>query len=127
MRARIVASKRTILVLDDDADTRHLTRVRLERAFPGVVVVECENAEDAVAAAARHEVDSVITDHHLGAADGATIIPRLRKAGVCGPVIMCTGSSDPAVYRRAYEAGAARVFAGTDVDFIGYLKREFGC
>jgi len=122
-----VVSNRTVLVLDDDADTRHLTRVRLERAFPGVTVVECENTEDAVAAVAGRRIDGVITDHHLGAADGATIIPRLREAGVCGPVIMYTGSSDPAVYRRAYEAGAARVFAGADVDFIGYLKQEFGC
>jgi DNA-binding NarL/FixJ family response regulator len=120
-----VADKRTFLVLDDDDDTRHLTRVHLQRAFPGVVVLECTDTEAAISQAQGHDLDGVITDHHLGTSEGSSIIQRLRDAGVRCPVVMFTGSSDPSVYRRAYEAGAARVFAGSDTDYIGYFRAQF--
>lgn len=121
-----VSAERTILVLDDDDDTRHLMRVRLQRAFPRLTVLAYADAEAAIAAASSHRVDGVITDHHLGTKDGSSIIRRFREAGVACPVVMFTGSSDPSVYRRAYEAGAAHVFAGADTDYIGFFKAQFG-
>ena len=118
-----VTAHPTFLVLDDDEDTRFLARHALERAFPGARVFESANADDAVSAAQSASFDGVITDHHLGTGDGASIIRRLRAAGVACPVVMVTASSDPSVFRHAYEAGAARVFAGSDFDFVSYFRK----
>lgn len=120
-----VAAQRTILILDDDEDTRHLMRVCLERAFPGIVVLESADTETAIAVATGRSLDGVITDHHLGTLEGAAIVQRLRQVGVSCPIVMFTASSDPAVLRRAEEAGAAHVFAGSDTDYIGYFRKQF--
>ncbi len=118
-----MADQRTFLVLDDDADTRFLTRHALLRAFPGARVLECAHPDDAVTQASGIDLDGVLTDHHLGDSDGVSIIKRLRAVGVRCPVVMVTASSDPSVFRRAYEAGAERVFCGSDFDFVGYFRR----
>ena len=125
MLAQFVHAQRTLLVVDDDNDTRHLTRIRLERAFPGITVLEAIDRQSAVPAASRQPIDAVITDHHLGTEEGAGMIAQLRQAGVRGPIVMFTGSSDPAVYERAYAAGAAHVFAGRDTDFVAYFRALF--
>ncbi len=115
--------QRTFLVLDDDEDARLLTRIGLERGFPGARVFECAQADDAVKLATGVNFDGIVTDHHLGTNDGALIIKRLRDVGVRCPVVMVTASSDPNVFRRAYEAGAERVFSGSDFNFVGYFQR----
>lgn len=69
--------------------------------------------------------DGIVTDHHLGAHDGVQFMRPLAAAGVECPVIMVTASSDPAVRRRAREAGAARVFTPTDRDFVAYFRDCF--
>lgn len=112
----------TFLVLDDDGDSRFLARHALEKAFPGSAVLEATSTDEAIQAAKNATFDGVITDHHLATRDGAAMIGKLRDLGVRCPVVMVTASSDPAVFRRAYAAGAARVFAGTDFDFVGYFR-----
>jgi CheY-like chemotaxis protein len=109
-------------VLDDDPDTRYLTGHRLQRAFPGARILESTTSDEAISAANGATLAGVITDHHLGTLEGRGIIKRLRDMGVTCPVVMVTASSDPAVMRRAYEAGAAKVFSGTDMDFISYFR-----
>lgn len=121
-----VNAVRTFLILDDDEDNRFLARHALERAFPGAQVLEAADIPDALAAAKGLHIDGVLTDHHLGEHDGPILIQQLRALGVQCPIVMVTASSDPKVFRRAYAAGAARVFAGSDFDFVGYFKSLLG-
>lgn len=111
----------TFVVLDDDVTARTLNRAVIEREFPNSQVVECESLDAALAASHRQPVAAVITDHHLGEADGSEFIRRLRAQGTRCPVLMVTNSDDPAVHRRAYAAGASRVFGGGGKNFRDYL------
>lgn len=112
----------TFLVLDDDSTSRFLSRAMLELEFPDCTVLESHSVADALATTDGRRLDAVITDHHLGEADGSEFVSRLRARGASCPVIMVTGSSDPKVHARAYAAGASKVFFGGETDFIGYLQ-----
>jgi CheY-like chemotaxis protein len=115
----------TFLVLDDDDDSRFLTQHALKRGFPGCQIVESLSPDDTLRRIHAVKPDGILTDHHLGTHDGAAFMHQLRDAGVGCPVVMLTSSSDPAVHRRAYAAGAARVFAGHDRDFVGFFRSHF--
>lgn len=112
----------TFLILDDDEDNRVLARHALLRAFPNAHVVESADPAAALLAVADLSLDGIVTDHHLSTSDGAIFIRQIREKGIGCPVIMVTSSVDPQVSRRAYEAGADRVFAGNDFNYVGYLK-----
>lgn len=113
---------RTFLIVDDDEDARFLTRHALEKAFPGAEVIACATSEEALESAASRVFDGVITDHHLAAAEGAGLVRELRARGVACPIVMVTASSDPKVYRRAYDAGAEYVFANGDYDYVSFFR-----
>lgn len=119
---REVGGRRTFLVLDDNADTRYLNRALLESEFPNSLVVESQTVEEALAASEGHQLDAVITDHHLGESNGSEFVASLRSRGAICPILMVTGSSDPKVHARAMAAGASRVFFGSETDFTGYLR-----
>lgn len=110
------------LVLDDDVTSRLLNRSLLESAFPRSTVIECGSVDAAIAASTKHHLDAVISDHHLGQTDAGEFLRTLRRQGASCPVLMVTGSSDPNVHARAYEAGATRVFSGQGSGFIDYLR-----
>jgi CheY-like chemotaxis protein len=122
----VVNEPRTFLIVDDDEDARFLTRRALEKAFAGAAVIESETADEALGSAAGRRLDGIITDHHLGDADGVTLVRELRARGVHCPIVMVTLSSDPRVPRRAYEAGAAHVFTSRDNDLVAFLRTSLG-
>jgi CheY-like chemotaxis protein len=111
------------LLVDDDDDTRYLNRRALLRAFPQSVVLEATTVDDALAKASGVELAAVVTDHHLATGTGADFIAALHAAGAQCPIVMVTSSCDPKVAERAREAGADRVFAGAETDFVDYLRR----
>jgi len=112
----------TFLILEDDEDSRFLTQYALKRGFPGCRFIECTTPDDALVQAQGHRLDGIVTDHHLGTQEGDTFMRQLRAIGIACPVVMVTASSDPAVYRRAYAAGAAHVFANDDRDFVAFFR-----
>lgn len=120
-----MAGARTFLIVDDTEDTRVLTGILLQKAFPGARIVGTDQLDDALRVAHEIHPDGIITDHHMGTGEGDGFVRRLAEAGLKCPVVMVTSSSDPAVQRRAYDAGAAHVFAGRDFDFVGYFQRYF--
>jgi CheY-like chemotaxis protein len=83
----------TILVVDDEAAILALMRITLESA--GYDVLTCENGVEGIKAYTRYAglVDAVITDIHMPAMDGATMIAALRKIDPGVKVIAMTGSS----------------------------------
>jgi CheY-like chemotaxis protein len=66
--------------------------------------------------------DAIVTDYQLRAASGCEFIQEVRRSGYIHPVVMVTCNSDPEVARKAYHAGATRVFSAGADDFAEFLK-----
>jgi PAS domain S-box-containing protein len=83
----------TILVVDDEAAILALMRITLESV--GYDVLTCENGIEGIKTYTRHpgRIDAVITDIHMPAMDGATMIAALKKIDPEIKVIAMTGSS----------------------------------
>jgi two-component system, OmpR family, response regulator len=80
-----------ILVVDDDAEIRHLLRTALER--DGYAVSEAKDAATAKSRLERGGIDLITLDLSLGSDDGLTLARNIRAhSGV--PIIMVTGKGD---------------------------------
>ncbi|RME24586.1 MAG: sigma-54-dependent Fis family transcriptional regulator [Deltaproteobacteria bacterium] len=87
----------TVLVVDDDATTRHLVRRRLEAAG-----FDCESARTAAEAIQKVEAGFhgvVLLDLQLPDMDGRTVLPTLRHIDPTNPVVILTshGTADIAL------------------------------
>ncbi|MGQ0813771.1 MAG: response regulator [Gemmatimonadota bacterium] len=67
---------RTILIADDDIDTRIIVRAVLESR--GMVVLAAATADDAVALAEQNSLDLIIVNYPMTSEDGRTVVERLR-------------------------------------------------
>jgi CheY-like chemotaxis protein len=86
----LVARPKTVLVVDDNADTRQLLARILEGYSYQVTVAT--NGEEAIEEVSRSRPDAVILDVMLPAADGWEVLHILRSAPETAslPVIVCT-------------------------------------
>lgn len=102
-------SKRRILVVDDDKDVvQFLTRL-LQKA--GYAVVTAQDAYEATMRAYRESPDLILTDITMPAGGGFSVLDRLTKSSkpTSIPIIVLTGSDDPAIEARAMAAGVVQV------------------
>ena len=104
--AASASARARILVVDDDAGARRLTRATLTKA--GFVVVEASNGQLALDAMHETMPDLVLMDVSMPVMDGFTACTALRRmpAGHLVPVAMITGLDDTASIERAFEVGA---------------------
>ncbi len=101
-----VNSRPRILVVDDDAGGRRLTRATLNKA--GFDVVEAADGQLAIDAARAALPDLVLMDVSMPVMDGFAACAALRAlpGGMRVPVVMLTGLDDVKSIARAFEAGA---------------------
>ena len=102
--------KGTVLLVEDEADTREMLGRALERA--GYRCIVARSAEDAlVQIAAAETVDVVVTDVVMGGSDrrGLTLMTELRAAGVRAPIIVITAYADVDKVKIALNQGAAHL------------------
>ena len=85
-----MATKRTILIVDDDAELREalVEQLALHDEFETTSV---DNGAKAVQHAKAGQVDLVIMDVGLPDVDGREAVRILRKSGFKSPIIMLTG------------------------------------
>lgn len=99
----------TVLVVEDDEDTRRVMAVCLQGE--GYHVVEAAEAEAALAALASERVDLILTDAALtGTWDSRApwrVPARLRRAAPAIPIVVCSAHAP-----RIFAEHAARGFAG---------------
>lgn len=97
----------TLLVVEDDADTRRGFELRL-RSF-GCDVVTAEDASTALTVARRSKVDLILLDLGLPGGDGIQLLERIRKnPALDGTPVVVVSARDALVHEpRAREAGAA--------------------
>src|SRR5262250_403261 len=85
-----MANKRTILIVDDDAELREalVEQLALHEEFDAVSV---DSGTKGVQAAKNGQVDLVIMDVGLPDVDGREAVRILRKNGFKAPIIILTG------------------------------------
>ena len=102
-----VLTNKTILIVDDDADTRELMSLVLEDA--GAKVITAESVEAALTTYRTSPPHGVVTDIRLGSSDGYALISAIRKNDEeyrgSTTVVAVTGFGSPEDRTRALAAG----------------------
>jgi diguanylate cyclase (GGDEF)-like protein len=95
-----------ILVADDEATQRLLTRQALEQA--GFEVVEARNGELALQRYDQQRPDLILLDVRMPKLDGFAVCARIRQRVDGGevPIVMVTGLEDIVSIEQSYQAGA---------------------
>jgi CheY-like chemotaxis protein len=103
----ISLKNKTVLVVEDDGDTRELLRFALE--FTGASVVAVPSVEAAFETYRQSPPHAVIADIRLGRSDGYALIKAIRETDAeyrgFTPVIAVTGFASPDDEARAMDAG----------------------
>jgi CheY-like chemotaxis protein len=98
---------KSILIVDDDPDTRELLRAVLEDV--GARVVTAGSVAAAFETYRQSPPHGVIADIHLGSSDGYALLKTIRETDVeyrgCTPVVAVTGFASPEDKKRALAAG----------------------
>jgi signal transduction histidine kinase len=97
------ASRRRILLIEDNADAREALRLGLQIA--GHEVHEAANGPDGVEMALRLKPDTVLLDIGLPGLDGYAVAERLRTTRDAPRLIAITGYGQPADRERARKVG----------------------
>src|SRR5919201_5867195 len=82
------ATKRRVLVVDDEENVTHLVSSALR--FDGFETVTANNGQSALAAVAESNPDLVVLDVMMPGLDGLGVLQSLRAAGSQVPVIFLT-------------------------------------
>ena len=103
----------TILVVDDERNTRESIEVILRREDHQVAAMA--SGEAALDYLATHEVDLIISDVRMPGMDGLTLLQRVTSQNTGAVVVMMSGHHDVTVAVEAIKAGA-----------FDYLVKPFG-
>lgn len=100
---------RKILLVEDDADTRHAVAVRLRSA--GYEVVIAVDGQSAITQAQSARPDLILLDLGLPGGDGFSVMKRMDALGLraASPVIVLTARAGAEDEQRALAAGARAV------------------
>ena len=98
--------RQRVLVVDDDAITRMLVKLLLERER--FEVLEAANGRDGVEIARREHPDLMLVDLNMPEMDGYQAIANLRKdlSLATLPIVVLTSEEGPGIERRVLELGA---------------------
>ena len=103
----------TILIVDDERNTRDALEVILRRE--GHEIALAESAAAALDGLAQHEVDLVISDIKMPVMDGLTLLRRVKATHPNTMVVMMSGHNDVMAAVDAIKEGA-----------FDYLVKPFG-
>jgi CheY-like chemotaxis protein len=85
---------RTILVVDDDADSAEPLRLLLAAVNPSYTILVASNGASAVELARASHADMVIMDIQMPVMDGVEAAGRIRKDAADRPVLLIAVSGD---------------------------------
>lgn len=108
-------TKGTVLIVDDDVDTRMILSARLlKQDYTCVFAADCYQA---ISSARQHHPLAILLDLHLPAGDGYMVLQRLKSmpALSCIPVVVISSDERTATESRALAAGA-----------VAYLEKPVG-
>jgi len=99
-----MAQRKTLLIVDDDADLRGAIAEQLQAE--GFAAVEAATAKAGVEAARAQKPDLILLDVDLPDMDGRDACQEMRRLGVSAPVIMLTAAAADDDTVRGLDAGA---------------------
>ncbi len=92
-----------ILLVDDDADTRELISMMLEKN--GYSVQTTAHGQSAITLLGHEKIDLVLLDIMMPDVDGLNVLETIRQF-TQAPVLMITALSDAHIMEQAYQMGA---------------------
>lgn len=92
----------TILIVEDDAAIRLLTKTKLAGNYH---ILEADNGEKGLEVLDHHHVDLIIADIMMPKMNGYDFVTLLRESGMMTPVIMLTAMSSFAHKKKGYSSG----------------------
>ena len=99
-----MAQRKTLLIVDDDADLRGAVAEQLETE--GFATLEAATARQGVTAAQEQKPDLILLDVDLPDMDGRQACREMRARGVAAPIIMLTAAGGDEDTVQGLEAGA---------------------
>jgi DNA-binding response OmpR family regulator len=116
-------SKPRVLLIDDDEDVRHMTRVSL--GFEGFDVAEASNGTEGIAAARADRPDAIVLDVMMPGLDGIDVLRALRAdvdlAEVPVVILTAKAGSEQDGWNAGATAYLTKPFTGTAL--AGTLRR----
>jgi len=114
-------SSHTILIADEDRDTRVILRAVLERQH--FLITDAASGDEAIAAYKLHAPDLVILNYPMACGDGASLVQHLR--GLTGaqtvPILNLTSRVVPQLIQQAGIEGVD-VSVSKPLDVDGLLR-----
>jgi DNA-binding response OmpR family regulator len=105
-------SKPRVLLIDDDEDVRHMTRVSL--GFEGFEVAEASDGTTGIAMARDQRPDAIILDVMMPGRDGIDVLRELREDATFAEVPVVILTAKAGAEHEGWNAGAT-----------GYLTKPF--
>eukprot|EP01013_Petalomonas_cantuscygni_P017733 TRINITY_DN3496_c0_g2_i1.p2 TRINITY_DN3496_c0_g2~~TRINITY_DN3496_c0_g2_i1.p2 ORF type:complete len:248 (-),score=68.27 TRINITY_DN3496_c0_g2_i1:775-1518(-) len=100
-----VTGKKTILLVDDDADLREALAEQFD-LHDGFETLQAANANEGITQALAERIDLVLLDVDMPDMDGREACKLMRQKGVRAPIIMLTGQDGDADTILGLESGA---------------------
>ncbi len=119
-----------VLVVDDSAVVRGLTRRFLEENSHIDVIATASNGKNAVEAVKKHDLDVVVLDIEMPVMDGLTAIPLILAEKPSVKIVMSSTltESNAVISLKAMAAGAsdyvAKPISGSDIHGADDFKRD---
>ena len=95
------AKKRTVCIIDDEADLREIYGTGFKRE--GFVVLTAENGEEGLAVIRREHPDAIILDLQMPVMDGFAVLKALKADPVLSdiPVVILSNVDDEKTFHEA--------------------------
>lgn len=106
-----------VLVATASSNLQKLICRMLQRS--GYTTDEVDSAEAALEAARSSEYKAVVTDMHLPDCCGATLVNRMREAGVATPAILLVEAETPRVRQAASLLDSTQCLRSPDLERLG--------
>ena len=118
----------TVLVDDDQHDSRHVLRSGLESLGESLQVIDLPSGEEALLVSARQKIDLLVSDIHLVGMTGLEFMEVTKKRNPDQKVILVTGLTDPKIRAQVAKAGANAFFYKpiNMADFLDAVERILG-
>jgi len=100
-----MAQRKTILIIDDEADLRGELAEQLD-LHDEFIAAQAENGEEGVRQAVTLKPDLILLDVDLPDFDGREVCRRVRSAGISAPIIMLTAATGESDTISGLDAGA---------------------
>lgn len=95
-----------ILIIDDDEDDFVLTEALLKHLAPDLQLTWVPSFAEGRLCLSENNWDIAVVDYFLGAGTGLDLIQEARQEGLTKPMILHTGTTEPAFFEWAQSQGA---------------------